>query len=254
MKAIKVILGIIVVLIVLAGVGGYFAYKNMDGLVQSTIETVGSELTETQVSVGEVKLTLAQGRAELHNISIANFAGYTQPTIFSLDKIALQIDPLTISNPVIVIDEILVDGALLTVEHKGLSDTNIETLMDNVQANSTSTSSSSSGGGNAPKFMVKKLSLTNISMNIVSKQVGSESLGLKDIQRSNLGSLNKGLTAEELAQALMQPVLDQAENRFKGELKRGATREIKKALDKNLSDKDKKKLEDLKSKFIKLQK
>lgn len=251
MKVIKVILGIIVVLVLIVAVGGFFLYKNMDGLVLNAIESVGSEVTETEVRVGEVKLTLSAGRAELHNLTIANLAGFTEPTIFSLNEIALQIDPLTISDSVIVIDEILLDGALLTLEHKGISETNVEALMDNIQAHTSSTSNTSSSNGEMPTFMVRKLSLTNLSMKIVSPQFKAQTLTLQDIQRTNLGSRTKGLTAGELAQALMQPIMDQAEERFKREIKKGATRSIKKALNENLSDENKEKLESLKSKFKK---
>ncbi len=247
MKIIKIILVLVVLLAALVGAGLYWASKNIDLLVHDAIETIGGDLTEVKVAVGEVNISLTDGRAELHELTVANVKGYTAPEMFSLTQVALQIDPLTLADEVIVIDEILIDGASLTVEHKGVSDTNIQDLMKTLEENVPTSDKAVEAETSAStlRFMVKKLVLKNNIMDVVSPSMEPKSLDLKDIQRTNIGSKNNGLSAEALTQALIQPILEQAQYRFTKELGRGVSR----MLDENLSDEDKAQLDGLKEKF-----
>ena len=47
----KIILGFVVVLVVAVAGAGYYLMQNLDGIVQSLIEDVGTEVTNAQVRV-----------------------------------------------------------------------------------------------------------------------------------------------------------------------------------------------------------
>ena len=252
MKALKIILIILLLVVVLIGGGLYYLFSNLDSLVASGIEKAGSEVTQTEVKVDKVHLELRKGRGEIYGLSIANPPGYTSANVFKFDEVALQIEPTSVTQSVIVLNEVLIDGAALTAEHNGGASTNIQEITNNVR-------SRFSGGGKPEpepadsgkelRFMVEKLAFTNISMAVISPQFKDRTVTLNDIKRSNLGSREQGLTAQELAQAIVQPLIDNAKNRLEDELKSRAREEAGKALEKNLSDSDKENLDKVKSLF-----
>lgn len=243
MKALKVILVIFLVLAVLVGGGLYYLFSNLDSMVASVIEKAGSDVTQTEVRVDKVNFELRKGRGEIHGLSIANPQGYSSDSMFKFNQVALQVDPGSIGEPVIVLDEVLIDGAMLTVEHNGGTTTNIQQVLKNVQSYFPANDQAKpTEGGAEVRFMVEKLAFTNISMRLISPQLEDRTETLKDIKRTNLGTRKQGLTAQELAQAIVQPLIDEAQDRVEGELKQRAG----KALEENLSDSDKKNLDKLK--------
>lgn len=248
MKALKIVLGVILVLVLIAAIGGFFLYKNLDGIVERAIENMGSDVTQTEVAVDGVKLELTEGRGQITGLSVANPQGFSNEKALTLGTVALQIKPSTVRDEVIVLDEVLIDSAKLRMEHQGLSDTNIKALMDNIRASTASQEPAAKDtAGPEQRFAVKSLKFKNISMDVVSEQIENRTLALKDIERSNLGSAEQGLTAKELALAIAQPVIDQARDRFEQEVKGRAQDELKEKIEDKLSDEDKEKVNRLKS-------
>jgi uncharacterized protein involved in outer membrane biogenesis len=248
MKALKIILIILLLLVALVGGGVYYLFSQLDSLVISGIEKVGSSVTQTEVRVDSVNIELRQGRGEIYGLSIANPPGYTSSNVFKFDEVALQIEPTSVAEDVIVLNEVLIDGAMLTAEHKGGTGTNIQEITDNVRARFAGGESQpeTTSEGKPLRFMVEKLAFTNISMAVISPEFEDRTVTLNDIVRTNLGSRQQGLSAQELAQAIVQPIIDKAQNRVKDELKSRAIKEAGKALDENLSESDKKKLDKVK--------
>ncbi|UTF60458.1 AsmA family protein [Gilvimarinus sp. DA14] len=246
MKALKIILIILLVLFLLIGGGIYYLVKNLDTIVAGAIERIGTEVLQTEVSLDSTHFELKQGRGELHGLSIANLEGFNEPYLFQLNEVALQVEPATLRDPVIVIDEILIDGAQLTVEDKGIAQTNIQELMRRLnQGSSQEEAQPESSSGAAPRFMVEKLSFTDISMDLVSPQYKNRTVALSDITRTNLGDRENGLTGPQLAKAIVQPLIDKARDRAEAELKSRAQDAAQKAIEENLSDEDKEKVNQL---------
>ncbi len=249
MKVIKTILGIIFLLIVLLAIGAFFLYKNIDGLAKQAIEKVGSDITQTAVAVDSVKLELTEGRGAINGLTIANPQGFSDEKIFVLGTTVLQIAPTSIRDEVIVLNEILIDGAKLRLEHQNVADTNIQALMNNVRASlgTGEEEPAETPSGKEPRFMVERLKFVNISMDMISPHLENRTLTLRDIERSNLGSRQQGLTAKELGMAIIQPLIDEARAKFEAEVKDRAGSKLKEKLDEKLSDKDKEKIDELKS-------
>ncbi len=245
MKALKIILIIVLVLFLLIGGGIYYLLKNLDTIVAGAIERIGTEVLQTEVSLDSTHFELKQGRGELHGLSIANLDGFNEPYLFQLSEVALQVEPATLRDPVIVIDEILIDGAHLTVEDKGIAQTNIQELMQRLNQGGSQQETASESSGPAPRFMVEKLSFTDISMDLVSPQYKNRTVALSDITRTNLGDRETGLTGPQLAKAIVQPLIDKARDRAEAELKSRAQDAAQKAIEENLSDEDKEKVNQL---------
>lgn len=235
MRALKIILIILLVLVLLFGGCVYLVYKNLDKLFIGALEAVASDAMQTEVTVEDVNFDLAKGRGEIIGINIANLGGYQEPRLFSLDQAALQVDTSTLEGPVIVIEEILVDGARLTVEHKNVTETNLQQLLDNLERN-VQMQEQQQGGGEQVNFMIEKLTFSNISMEVVSPEFENTTVTLPDIRRENLGDRQTGLTGTELAEAVMQPLIDSARQSLEGRVEKEVTERLQQELEAELAE------------------
>lgn len=248
----KVGLGLTALIIAGLVLTSVFVLQNLDSIVKRLIEQTGTTVVGTSVSLAEVKLTLADGRGELHGLSIANPAGYAADNAFEMKQIALQIDPASISADVIVIDEILVDGALLNVEQT-TGKSNIKQLLENIESQT---------GGAAPKpeeppataevlLAVGKFSFINSTANLSAPGIKTTSIELPAIRLNNLGTAEQGLTPNQLARRITRQLLKQVEQAASAKLeqlaKDYAKDELEKQLGDKLSDDDKAKVEGFKS-------
>jgi len=235
MRALKIVLIILLLLVLLFGGCAYLVYKNIDRIFIGAFEAVASEILQTEVEVDDVNFDLGKGRGEISGIQIANLGGYEEPRLFSLNKAALQIDGSTLNGPVLVIEELLVDGARLTVEHKNLTDTNLQQLLDNLQQNAQRQDQPQDSASEM-NFMVEKLAFTNITMEVVSPEFERTTITLPDIRRSDLGNRQTGLTGEELAEAVIKPLLESARQGLQGRVERELGNRLQRELESQLSD------------------
>lgn len=259
MKALKVVLGLVVAVIAIAAIVIVVGLQNLDKIVKTTVEKVGPEVLGTEVRLSEVNIDITDGRGELLGLTVANPQGYSAANIFSLGQTVLDIDTSSLGGDVIVINEITIKGADLLAEQKGLKDTNLQALLDNIQSGSTPDSGDKKqeqGGeatGSNVLLAVEKFTFADSNMKLVSEQFGEHSLTLPAINLSNLGSKDKGLTPEELANAVVKPLLAQAkkaaQKRIESLAKEKAQEKIKDKLNETLGEDGTKKLNELKSLF-----
>ncbi len=233
MRALKIILIILLVLVLLFGGCVYLVYKNLDTIFIGALEAVASDAMKTEVTVEDVNFDLANGRGEIIGINIANLGGYQEPRLFSLRKAALQVDASTLEGPVVVIEEILVDGARLTVEHKNVTETNLQQLLENLKRN-IEMQKQQQGSGQEVNFMIEKLTFSDITMDVVSPEFENTTVTLPDIRRENLGDRQTGLTGAELAEAVMQPLIDSARQSLEGRLEKEVTERLQQELEAEL--------------------
>lgn len=252
MKALKIILGILLVVVLIVAIGIFLFLKNINSIVKTAVETVGPQVTLTDVGLNEANIELQKGRAELNGLYIANPQGFSPANVFQMDTVVIDIDPASITNDVIVINEIRIDGAQLLAEQKGLKDTNIQALMDNLNKSSSGAEASEAEAesGSDVRLMVEKLAFVNGTVDLKTEQLGDYQMQLPDINVADIGDKQQGLTPEELATALLQPVLQQVKKQVAAELqdkaKEKAKEKLKEEIGKKISPEDQEKLEGLK--------
>lgn len=231
MKAIKITL-VIVLLVVMLVIGAVFAVlMNLEGIVEDAVETKGPEVTLTPVNLGGVNIKLLQGLAELNNFEVANPKGFTSAHAFKADVLRVKLDPSAIKSGIIVLDDITVEGVSLVAEQKGLT-TNVQELHNAIKQFTGRKASgakdeeiAASDNAAEPRFILKHLSFKNNSMSLLTENYGSYTLDIPALERNNLGG-DKGLTASELAVAILEPILDSAEKAAKAKLKKVAKSEV----------------------------
>ena len=252
MKVLKIFLGLILVLVLLLAVGGYFLAKNLNGLVERAVEQFGSEVTQTQVELGkaDISLDLNQGRGELQNLTVANPKGFSNANLLTLGKVALAIEPKSVMKDVIVIDEITVSGVNILAEHKGVKDTNLQALLDNIKAQTGAAeepAATDEGDGKEILLAVKKIDFADNSLSLQSENLGNYDLEIPSFSVTDLGSAENGLTPAQLAAEAIKPLLNKAKRQVEEKVQDGIEDKAKEKLMEHLDDDQKEKLEGLKS-------
>jgi hypothetical protein len=251
MKASKTIGGLALGLIVLAILVGYFFVSNLDGLIKSAVERLGSDVTQTQVSLDGVKIDLSSGKGQLSGLTIANPDGYDSDYVLKLDDIVLAIAPASLNGPVIVISEITIDGAKLIAEQKGAT-TNLSDLLANVESASKSGESTpASAEGEETRLMVEKFVFINTTGTFITEQSEEKSIEIPDVRRSNIGDKTVGLTPEQLTEEIMNSVVASVEKAVGQYLGGLAADAAEKKLTEKMSAEDKSTFDGIKSIFKK---
>ena len=112
----KILIICCVIVIVLLGIG-YFLFTNLDSIAKSLIESVGTEVSGTKVTVGSVKLSVTEGRATILDLQFANPKGFSDKPMISCGKITAQVNYSTAA-----ITKIHIGSPHFLFEQKGTED------------------------------------------------------------------------------------------------------------------------------------
>lgn len=204
MKAIGVIVLILVLLV--AGVGGYLFFYSGD-LIKQGVEEFGPEYLGADVSVGSVNIDYVGGRGEIRNLVIGNPDGFSGPPAMSLNRVGITLDVQNLSSDLVVIKEVLVDGASVAAIAQGKK-TNFQKLMDNLEANAgtSETAPAQTDAASETKFIIDKFSFTNADVSLNSDLLGQKDMSIPPIELSGIGRKTNGATAIEVGEQLLKPI------------------------------------------------
>ena len=128
----KVMIGLVVVLVIVGG-GIAYLFLNAGGFIKQVVEEVGSEATKATVTLSEVDLSIQSGEAALKGFQLGNPEGFKSPKAMSFGIVSVKIDTSTVTDDVIVINEVVIAKPEITYEFaKGGS--NFDAIQKNVDA------------------------------------------------------------------------------------------------------------------------
>ena len=223
MKAIKIIVGILIVLVIAVSGVLFFGLTKINEIVEEAIETVGSDTLQAAVNVDAVDIILLEGRGSVKGFSIANPTGFSNNNIISVGDVGLQIDIGSITKDVKVIKEVYIDSIALRAEQKNITDTNIQALINNLKSSSnTSTTQATSADKKSAdsdvRLMIESLRIGDSSIDLETEKFGGRTISLPGYTQNNIGDKTTGLTPEQISQAIMDSVLTRAKQSVKKEL------------------------------------
>jgi hypothetical protein len=108
-----------------------FVFSSLDSIVKKAIETVGSEVAGTNVTVSSVKISLSEGKGTISGLSIANPKGFSNEAAFRLGEISLALDTGSLAKDPVVVKEIVVAAPAVTYEITA-GGSNLDALQKNV--------------------------------------------------------------------------------------------------------------------------
>ena len=172
-KTVFALLGLAILLIVAIAI---YTALNLGGLVKKGINEYSEQVLGIAVTVDDVQVNVMAGEMSLTNFRIANPPGYTDVDSIVVGGLKVGLDVQSLTQDVIVINDINVEGISLNAEQKGTS-INLLTLKDTLQKSASkserataassqpqSTSTASSNQAAAPKIAIGRFYLSDLSL------------------------------------------------------------------------------------------
>lgn len=197
-----VALGIVAIVVVFFFLGS---------LVKTAVETAGSEVTKTKVTLADADVDLSSGKGTLTGFKMANPSGFKSDSAFRFGEVSVTVDTSTLGQDPIVIKEVLIDGPRITYEI-GESGSNIDQIKKNVEAfQKTMGGGGSSSGGEGPGLIIENIYLKNGKVSVMASQLLGKTLDadLPDIHLKDIGKKEGGASPGEVASQTIDAVLAQ---------------------------------------------
>jgi len=203
----KILIGV-GVLVVIVAVGVYFLLGNLDSIVKAAIEKVGSDLTQTKVTLNDVKIEETSGKGAFRGFRVTNPQGFSDADAFKFDEVSVTIDTGSIFSDPVIIKEIVVSAPQVVYEF-GDQGSNLDRLNKNVQ--SQAGAGGGSGDSEGPKFVIENLILRDGKVLLQAPLLKeSVSLPLPTIHLTDIGKEGRGATPGDIADQTMEAILASA--------------------------------------------
>ncbi len=195
-------------LVVIALVGGVIYVKtNLNSIVKSAMEKYGAEITQTNVSIKDVDISLATGEGTVSGFHIGNPKSFFAASAVDIGIVSMQLDTSSItgSGP-IIIKQIVIDAPQITYEGNMSGNNNLQTIQKNVNG------SSSSGADKkdvSRKVIIKNLYIRNGEVSVTHNLLNGKKVqtALPTIHLKNIGEENSGISPQELAARVMGAII-----------------------------------------------
>jgi len=209
----KIGIGVVVLLIIIAGVG-YYLFSNLDSYIKAAIEKYGSQATQASVTLDSVIVSITTGEGGLVGLSVGNPKGFATPHAITVGAITLKIDTSTVtgSGP-IVIKEIDIDKPQVTYEVGNTGGSNLDAIQKNTQAYAGgSNNAPTSGGGQERKLIINDLYVRDGQIGVSATALQGKALNapLPTIHLTNIGKNSNGATAAEVANDVLGAITSEA--------------------------------------------
>jgi len=185
-KAVRIALLVLLILVVVAVVAIALLAES---ILKSRIEAAASKTLGVEVSIGDVDLSLFQGKLGLENLVIKNPEGYQHDKLLELADGRIGVTLSSLLKDPVNIREIKLDGMEVVLEQRGISSNNLQDVIRSIPAKDKQREPS------GKKLHIDSLEITNVTVKVKSLPipgtVDTVPLKLKPIKMTNLGSDNK---------------------------------------------------------------
>ncbi|MCP3876059.1 MAG: hypothetical protein GY699_23290 [Desulfobacteraceae bacterium] len=198
----KLLIGGGVVIVLLAAVI-FFTLSNLGPLVKKTVNTVGPQITKTDVEVKDVSVSIFSGQAKVKGFLLGNPKGFKSAQAMKVGSVFVDIDESSITKNPIVINKIEIVAPEITYEKISGSD-NFQTLLKNVQKSAQSEKKSTPKANSGDKKQGTKIVINNVIVKdgkvhlTMAALMGKEiTAPLPDIHLKDIGKEKEGATPAE---------------------------------------------------------
>lgn len=178
---------------------------SLDYLVRSGIESTGSAMFKTEVTVDNVSISPFSGSGTIEGLRVRNPEGFESDYAIVMESFELSLDVGTLLSDTLVVNRILIDEPAVSVIQK-VPENNLRMLMRNVEA-SMGEESSSSGG-----MIIEQLVVRNGRVSVTPNVGGERSATVKmgDIELENLGK--SGISTTRVVRQVTSRFISEALN------------------------------------------
>ncbi len=198
-----VVLGVIVAIVL--------AVLNLGTLIKTVTEEYGPKITKTDVKLGSADISILSGSGTLENFLLGNPKGFTMPEALVCDVIRVKVVKESLTTDKIIIEEIYVDGPIISYEKKGNTD-NFNTIVNNIKKTvagekkeaKTEKAEEPSDSGSGKTIQINNFIVKNGKINLggsLLSAFGDNGMGmdLPDVHIKNIGKDSEISPAEAFA-------------------------------------------------------
>jgi len=110
----------------------FVGISNLGPLIKNAVNTYGPKMTQTEVRLGDVGLSLFSGQANLKDLYLGNPKGFESPEAMKVASIHVDVEERSLAGDTIIIDKIEVVGPEITYEKVASTD-NFQTILKNLK-------------------------------------------------------------------------------------------------------------------------
>jgi len=193
-----------------------FGSKILNAALKQAIQSGAPLVTQCEVAIDQLELSLFSGEGQVRGFELKNPTGFSEQNLFALDQISVSVDPESLLTQEIHIHSIVIDQPKFCFE-QGMSGSNWQKLIQNLQAfsaNSADTQQPSSNAENSnadtpmPKIRIDSLSIqeAQVALSLLGVE---KALELPSIHITDLNPQGQALDAHELLIQVSERILQE---------------------------------------------
>lgn len=200
-KTIKFGLGGILAILL---IGFLVLTMSVDSIVKTGIETVGSEMTGTAVTVERVSISPFSGTGTISGFRVENPEGFEQDYALEIEDFSIELNILSLFSNEIVVRNIEITSPSIYVVQK-MPENNLRTIMNNIE-------STSSGETSDKTLVIEHFIMRDGSAGLYTEIGGerSASVEIAEIELNDLGRGGAQEAVEDVIQEIAEKVVDQS--------------------------------------------
>jgi hypothetical protein len=208
MRKLFLLLGVAVLLAVAVLLTvGFF----LGSIVRTAVNRYGPPLTKTRVELASAEISPLTGSGTIRGLVIGNPPGWHSERAVFLGQVHLAIEPRSLFGDHVIVDDILIDQPEFVYETRIIG-SNLKDLLKNIESSTSEGSehvdTAKTDSGQPVRIEVRRFRLQNARVTI---GVGPAAVTVRmpAISINDLGAKDGGITANQLAAAVMERVLKQ---------------------------------------------
>lgn len=176
----------------------------IDSIVKSGIESVGSEMTETSVTVDRVSISPFSGSGTISGFRVKNPEGFDREFALEINDFSIKMNIRSLFSNEIVVRNIEVVSPFIFVEQK-MPENNLRIILSSINTKT-------SGETTDKSLVIEHFLMTNGRADLYT-QVGGErsaSVEIAEVELSDLGRGGGRQAVEDVVQEIAQSVVERS--------------------------------------------
>jgi len=201
-KKLLIVLGVVVLLLVVAGVG---AFVYVDAIARSGIERGATYATGVKTTLGSADVGITTGELKLEKLNIANPAGYQADHFLDMKRGEVAVGLGSLMEKQVVVPLIDLRGIDLRVERAD-GKNNYDVILDNLKKLSSGEKPETTDP-DAKTYIVQKLVIAETTVTISGFGVGTQTLTLPTIELTDVGTGSDTKSMAEIVGIVIREIM-----------------------------------------------
>ncbi len=203
----KILLGLVLLAVIALAAVYFVGSSALNKGIKSGVETYGPQVTQTNVTLADVSLSVLSGSGTLKGLNVGNPEGYKSENIFALGQIDMKVDTSTVFSDKIVIDHIIIKKPEISYE-KTLTSSNVKQLLKNIEqfTGPSSEPTPDEDDGAKKQVVIKKLIIEDGTIYVGALGVG-QTVPLPRIEMNDIGEDGNQMSMAEVLDLVLSKVV-----------------------------------------------